>query len=130
VGINFRIPIFNLSQNARAAAADAEALKAEADAQAVRDRVAADAVRAQHTIHQLQAFTKVTRLEYELAQANIDAVQLQIQNGHANAHDQELARADIANRQVTLLQSQFEFLSAQLQLLRQTGQLHEWALGK
>jgi hypothetical protein len=31
---------------------------------------------------------------------------------------------------VTLLQSQFEFLSAQLQLLRQTGQLHEWALGK
>lgn len=130
LGINLRIPIFNLSQNARAAAADAEALKAEADAQAVRDRVAADTVRAQHTIRQLQAFTKVSRLEYELAQANIDAVQLQIQNGHANAHDQELARADIANRRVTLLQSQFEFLSAQLQLLRQTGQLHEWALGK
>ncbi len=63
-------------------------------------------------------------------QANIDAVELQVQNGHANAHDQELARADVANRQVTLLQSQFEYLRAQLQLLRQTGELHGWALGK
>ena len=54
-GINLRIPLLNLAQNALAAAADAEALHAEADAQAVRDQVAADAVRAQHTIHQLQA---------------------------------------------------------------------------
>ena len=55
---------------------------------------------------------------------------LQVQNGHANARDQEMARADIANRQVVLLQSQFEYLRAQLQLLRQTGELHGWALGK
>ena len=129
-GINLRIPILNLAQNALAAAADAEALHTEADAQAVRDQVAADAVRAQHTIHQLQASAKVSRLEYEVAQANIDAVELQVQNGHANAHDQELARADVADRRVTLLQSQFEYLRAQLQLLRQTGELHGWALGK
>jgi outer membrane protein TolC len=128
-GINLRIPIFNLSQNARAAAADADAMHAEADAQTVRDQVATDAVRAQHTIHQLEAFTKVSRLEYEVAQANIDAVQLDIQNGRANAHDQELARADVANRQVALLQSQFEYLRAELQLLRQTGELHAWAMG-
>jgi outer membrane protein TolC len=127
--VNIRIPILNLSQNARAAAADAEAMRAEADAQILRDQVAAEAVRAQHTIHQLEAFTKVSRLEYEVAQANIDAVQLQVQNGHANARDQEMARADIANRQVILLQSQFEYLRAQLQLLRQTGELHDWALG-
>ncbi len=128
-GINLRVPIFNLSQNARAAAADAEAMRAEADAQAVRDQVATDAVRAQHAIRQLEAFTTVSRLEYEVAEANIDAVQLQVQNGKANAHDQEVARADIANRQVTLLQSQFEYLRAQLQLLRQTGELHGWARG-
>jgi outer membrane protein TolC len=128
-GINLRVPIFNLSQNARAAAADAEALHAEADAQAVRDQVATDAVRAQHTIRQLEAFAKVSRLEYEVAQANIDNVQLEVQNGKANAHDQELAHADVANRQVALLLSQFEYLRAQLQLLRQTGELHGWALG-
>jgi outer membrane protein TolC len=128
-GISLRFPIFNLAQNARAAAADAEALHAESDAQATRDQVATDAVKAQHTIRQLEAATKVTRLEYEVAQANIDAVQLQIQNGHASARDQELARADVANQQVALLQSQFEYVRAQLQLLRQTGELHEWALG-
>jgi outer membrane protein TolC len=128
-GINLRIPLLNLAQNARAAAADAEAIHAEADAQAVRDQVAADAVRAQHTIRQLQAQTKVSRLEFEVAQANVDAVRLQIQDGHANVRDQELAEADIVNRQLLLLQSQFEYLRAQLQLLRQTGELHGWALG-
>jgi outer membrane protein TolC len=126
---NVRIPILNLSQNARSAAADAEAMRAEADAQILRDQVAAEAVRAQHAIHQLEAFTKVSRLEYEVAQANIDAVQLMVQNGHANARDQEMARADIANHQVILLQSQFEYLRAQLQLMRQIGELHSWALG-
>jgi outer membrane protein TolC len=128
-GLNLRIPIFNLSQNARAAAADAEAMHAEADAQAVRDQVASDAVRWQHAIHQLEAATKVSRLEFEVAQANIDAVQLDVQNGKANARDQELANADVANRQVLFLQSQFEYFRAQLQLLRQTGELHGWALG-
>jgi len=130
VGVNLRIPIFNLAQNARAAAADAEALHAEADAQNVRDQVATDAVRAQHAIRQLQASAKVSRLEYAVAQANVDAVQLQVQSGHANAHDQELARAEIANRQLLVLQSQFEYIRAQLQLLRQTGELQGWALGK
>ena len=129
VGINLRVPIFNLSQNARAAAADAEAIRAEADAQTARDQVATAAVRAQHTIRQLEAAAKVSRLEYEVAEANVDAVQLQVQNGHANARDQALARADIASRRVALLQSQFEYLRAQLQLLRQTGELTGWALG-
>jgi len=128
-GISLRFPILNLAQNARAAAADADALHAEADAQIARDQVAADAVKAQHTIRQLEASTKVTRLEYEVAQANIDAVQLQVQNGHASSREQELARADVANRQVALLLSQFEYIRAQLQLLRQTGELHAWALG-
>jgi outer membrane protein TolC len=128
-GLNLRVPLFDLGQNARAAAADAEALKIEADAQAVRDQVATEAVRAQHAIRQLEAFTKVSRLEFEVAQANVDAVQLQVQNGKANTRDQELARADIAYRQVLLLQSQFEYFRAQLQLLRQTGELRGWALG-
>lgn len=128
-GIGLRIPVFNLAQNARAAAADADALHAESDAQLARDKVATDAVKAQHTLRQLEASSKVTRLEYEVAQANIDAVQLQLERGQANAHDQELARADVANRQVALLESQFEYIKAQLQLLRQTGELHTWALG-
>lgn len=128
-GMNLRVPIFDLGQTARAAAADAEAIHVEADAQAVRDQVATEAVRAQHAIRQLEASAKVSRLEYEVAQANIDAVQLQVQNGKADARDQAMARADVALHQVTLLQSQFEYLRAQLQLLRQIGELQGWALG-
>jgi outer membrane protein TolC len=126
---SMRIPLFNLSQNARAAAADAEALRAAAEAQNIRDQVAADAIRAQHAVRQLEAAAKVSHLEYEVAEANIGEVQLQLQNGKANAHDQELARADLAGQQVSLLQNQFEFFRAQLQLLRQIGELRTWALG-
>jgi outer membrane protein TolC len=129
-GMNFRVPILDMAQTAVAAVADAEALHAEADAQTARDKVAGDAVRAQHTLHQLEASARVSQLEFEVAQANIDAIKLQVEQGHASARDQELARADVANRQVLLLQSQFEYLRAQLQLLRQTGELHGWALGK
>ncbi len=129
-GMNFRVPILDFAQNAAAAAADAEALHAEAEAQTARDQVATDAVRAQHTLHQLEATARVSRLELEVAQANIDDVKLQVEEGHASARDQELARADVANRQVLLLQSQFEFMRSQLQLLRQTGELHGWALGQ
>ena len=128
-GLNFRIPLFNLSQNALAAAADAEALKAEAEAQILRDQVAGDAVRAQHTVRHLEATARVSRLEYEVAQANIDAVKRQSEEGHAGAREQEMARADIAARQLLLLESQFDFLRAQLQLLRQLGGLHQWAMG-
>ncbi len=42
----------------------------------------------------------------------------------------EMAHAAVAAHQVTQLQSQYEFLRAQLQLLRQTGDLRSWALGK
>lgn len=128
-GLNFRIPVFNLAQNALAAAADAEAIKAEAEAQNARDQVAADAANARNTVRHLEAVARVSRLELEVAQANIDAVKLETEQGHASARDQELARADIANRQVLLLESQFEYLRAQLQLLRQIGNLHQWALG-
>lgn len=129
-GLNIRIPVMNLSQNARAAAADAEALRAEAEARLLRDKVAAEVVRAQHTVSQLQSAAKVSRLEYEVAQAEIDAVELQVQNGQANAHDMEMAHAAVAAHHVSQLQSQYEFLRAQLQLLRQTGDLRSWALGK
>jgi outer membrane protein TolC len=129
-GFNFRIPVFNYAQSAEAAAADAQARKAEADAQTLRDQVANNAVEADHRVLQLQAQARVSRLEYEVAQANIDAVKLQIEQGHASVRDEEMARADVANEQVLLLESQFNYLRAQLQLLRQTGGLDQWALSK
>ena len=129
-GLNFRIPIINLQQNAIAAEADAEAQKAEAEAQTLRSQVAAEAVRAQHTVRHLEAAARVSRLEYEVAQANIDAVKLQTEQGQAGAREQEMAQADVAARQLLLIESQFDYLRAQLQLLRQLGGMQQWALGK
>jgi outer membrane protein TolC len=129
-GLNIRIPLFNLQQSALAAAADAEALKAEADAETLRTQVAAEAVRARHTVRRLEATARVSRLEYEVAQANVETVKLQTEQGQAGAREEELARADIAARQLLLLETEFDYLRAQLQLLRQLGSLQQWAMGK
>ena len=94
-------------------------------------KVAADAVRAQHTIRQLQASTKVARLEYEVAQANIDAVQLQVQNGHANAQRSGVGPCAMSPTvRCSCCRASSSIIRAQLQLLRQTGELHGWALGE
>jgi outer membrane protein TolC len=129
-GVNIRIPLFNMAQNATAAAAYAVAMKADAEAQTAREEAAAEVVRTQHSLLRLEAAARVARLEIDVAQANIDAVQLEIEQGAATPRDEEMARAAVASRQVQLLESQFDYLSAQVRLLRQTGELRSWALGQ
>ena len=129
--MNLRVPIFDLAQNAVAAAADAEALHAEADAQTARDKVAADAVRAQHTLRQLEASARVSRLEYR-SRPGQHRRRASCRSSRATptpAMRRWPAPMSPTGRSL-LLQSQFEYLRAQLQLLRQTGELHGWALGK
>jgi len=129
-GVNIRIPLFNMEHNPAAAAAYAVAMKADAEAQTAREEAAAEMVRTQHSLLRLEAAARVARLEIDVAQANIDAVQLEIEQGVATPRDEEMARAAVASRQVQLLESQFDYLSAQVQLLRQTGELRNWALGR
>jgi len=129
-GLNIRIPLFNMEQNSAAAAAYAVAMKADAEAQTAREEAAAEVVRTQHSLLRLEAAARVARLEIDVAQANIDAVQLEIEQGVATPRDEEMARAAVASRQVQLLESQFDYVSAQVQLLRQTGELRSWALGQ
>jgi len=130
VGVSIRFPILNFSQRARAQAADADALKASKQAEAAKNQVSEQTLRLQRSVAQLQAARDVAELEAEIAQKTLTGVQTRMDAGTANLHDLDDARSQVSERLITLQDVKFELQRAQLGLLRSTGDLEKWALGK
>jgi outer membrane protein TolC len=130
VGISIRFPFLNFSQRARAQAADADALKASKQAEAAKNQVSEETLRLQRAATQFEAARDVAQLESEIAQKNLSAVQTRMDAGSANLHDLDDARAQLSERLITLQDVTFELERAQLGLLRSTGELERWALGR
>jgi outer membrane protein TolC len=126
IGAVIRFPIFNPAQNARAQAADAEALRAKKEAEAVKGQVASDALKLQRTVEQLQASRDVAKLEYDLAAAESRGALTRVSAGQATLRDQENAKLAEQQKYSAYLDAQFELDRAQMQLLRQTGQIESW----
>jgi len=75
----------------------------------------------------LQAAQDVSQLEYELAQSNVNAVEIRMNSGTAGLHDEADARTDLAEKFNALEDSKFQLLRARIGLLRATGDLDSWA---
>jgi outer membrane protein TolC len=127
-GASIRFSFLNAPQRAKAAAADAEALRAEKQAQAAREQVSNDTLKLQRTVQQLSAAADVAQLEYELAAGDVEAIQVKLQAGSATIKDQESARIEASDKQAALFDIAFELDRVRLQLLRATGDLEKWAL--
>ena len=130
IGVSIRFNFLNFSQRARAEAADADALKASKQAQAAKEKVSENTLRLQRTVVQLQAAREVAQLEYELADKNLTSTQTRLDAGTANLHDLEDARTQLSERFMTLQDVTFDLQRAQLGVMRSTGDLEHWALGR
>jgi len=128
IGVAIRFPVFNLSQRARAAAADAEAVQAQHQAEDARNKISNETRKLQHEITQLAAAQEVARLEYQLARANVDTVQTKVQTGTATLRDESDARLAEGQKYSAYLDASYQLEQAQMQLLRSTGELEKWAL--
>ncbi len=140
-GVAIRFPFLNFPQRAVAQAADADAVKAQRQVQDAKDKVSTDTLKLARSIEQLAAAAEVARLDYELAQAQAEAVQTRIQAqapGAAAApgqpaapapgpQDLQAARIAASDKYGTYLDTMFELQKAKLQLLRATGKLEDWA---
>src|SRR6266496_887217 len=123
LGVSIRFPFLNLSQHARAQAADASAIHSKADATAARNRVSDQTLRLQRSVQQLSAAQEVARLEYQIAQSNVDALQVRVDAGSASLHDMDDARNQNNERYHALQSADFELERAKIGLLRATGEL-------
>jgi outer membrane protein len=127
-GVAIRFPFFNPMQRAAADAAKADAAKSRKEAQTVKDQVSTDTLKLQRSVEQLAAAREVAQLEHQLAQSDIEATQAKIESGAATLKDEENARVAEHERYTAYLNSSFELDRAQIQLMRQIGQLETWAL--
>jgi outer membrane protein len=131
VGVAIRFPFLSPSQHARAAAADAEALRAKGDAKAARNQVSEETLKLQRSVEQLAALQQVSQLEYEVAQANVSALQVRLDAGTASFHDVEDARNQATERFNALQDANFQVERARIALLQATGELESWVgIGK
>lgn len=130
VGVSIRFPIFNAAQRSHAQAADAEALKASKQAEAARNQVSEETLRLQRSVAQMQAAHDVAQLEYEIAEKTLAAVHTRMDAGTANLHDLDDAQSQVSERLIALQDVAFELERAELGLMRSTGDLEKWALGR
>src|ERR1700704_4230890 len=128
-GVAIRFPFFNPVQRAAAEAAKADAAKSRKEAQGVKEQVSTETLRLQRTVDQLAAAREVAQLEHQLAQSDIESAHAKIESGAASIKEEENARVAEHQRYTAYLNSSFELDRAQIQLMRQIGQLETWALG-
>jgi outer membrane protein TolC len=103
-------------------------MKAQKQATALREQLSNETLRLQRTIDQLSAARDVAQLEFELAQAESEAVEPRIQAGNATIKDEVNAHIQADDKQSALFDAQFELDRARLQLLRNIGGLEGWAM--
>ena len=130
IGVAIRFPFFNAAQRSRAEEADAEARKAKSQANAARNQVSEETLRLQRSVTQLRAAHDVAELEYEIARQSVEAVQTRMNSGTANLHDLDNALTQASERFIALQDVTFELERSQVSLLRATGDLENWALGR
>ena len=126
LGVVIRFPFLNFAQDARAAAADAEALRAKKEAEAAKGQVASETLKLQRTVEQLAAARDVAKFEYQLASSDASAAKTRVEAGQATVRDQENARLAEQQKYSAFLDAQFELERAQMTLMRQTGEIEKW----
>ncbi len=127
-GMNVRFPIFNSVQKAKAEQARADAMMAQKQADLTKDQVREEALKLQRSLRQRSAARDVAKLEWEVSQGELDAVKARVQTGNANTRDEQNAELDSDDKHAAYLDAEFELSRAELELLRMTGELENWAI--
>ncbi len=127
-GLNMKFPFLNFVQKAHAQQADADAMIAHKKVDMTKDQVGEDALKVQRSIRQLQAARDVAKLDWQVSQGELDAVGARVQSGAATPRDQQNAQLDMNDKYAAYLDAEYELAKAELQLLRITGELENWAI--
>jgi outer membrane protein TolC len=133
IGVQIQIPIADMLHRAKARESAAEAAHAEHEADLARDQFLEGRQKAQHSTAELSARAEIASLDQQLAQQQLDVLMVQLTSGTGNASGPQMTPKDeatsrIAEREkfLTVLDAKFQMQQAQINLLRQTGDLEAW----
>ena len=131
-GVQISIPLFDRVRKAKARESAADASHAYHDAEALQASTRETASRLSRSLAELRAHTEVAALSQRLAQQQLDILVAQLNapalEGHAQLTPKDEQNARIAEREkhLAVLDAEYQLRQAEINLLRQTGQLENW----
>jgi outer membrane protein TolC len=133
IGMQMTWPLFDRVRKAKADVSEAEAGRTEHEADLARNLAMEGQQKLRRTIDELSAQQDVAALDRDLAQEQLDAITVQLTSGSGNPSATpttpvtELnARIAAGQKSLDLLDANYQFRQAQLNLLRATGGLEAW----
>jgi outer membrane protein TolC len=133
IGVDIRLPIFDRVQRAKAHESAADAVRAQHEADAARDQFFEGRLKLRHVTAELAARTEVAVLDQQLAQQQLAVMEVQLTSGTGNPSgppmtpkDEQLSRIAERDKFLAVLDAEFQVRQAQINLMRQTGELEPW----
>lgn len=127
-GLVVKFPFFDTAQRARAAQAKADFIRASREAEQSKDKISLETLRLQRSVQELQAAVDVTQLEYQLAQSELEVTETRLQSQVGTLREEQDARTKVEQSYDSLMDANLTLQKAKVQLLRNTGELEQWAL--
>jgi len=130
-GVQINIPILDRLRRSKALEATADATHALHEAEFAQFNVIDAQSKLSHNIEVLQAQTEVAGLEQQLAQQQLEIVQLQLKSANASPQpmtpkDEQNARLAEREKYLAVIDNSFQLHQAEVSLLRQSGRLEDW----
>jgi len=133
-GLQITFPLFDAARRAKARESAADAKAARAQAQQTRITLSEQDLVARRTILELQADQRVADLQSQLAQEQLKTIDSQLANGSGSPNAAPIspvtaqkAHIDEREKYEDLLDTNFSLMKVELNLLRMTGQIDDWA---
>lgn len=133
IGVQITLPVFDVGQRAKARESAADAVHAQHEADLAKDQFLEGRQKALHATAELAARAEVASLDQQLAQQQLAVMQVQLRAGNGSSSAPQMTPKDeqtsrIAEREkfLTVLDTNFEMRKAEIDLLRQNGQLEDW----
>lgn len=123
VGVQIQIPIFSAHTSAAAALAHSQFNEADLELASDKRAVRIGAEQKVRTLREMDAGTEVAQLDLQLAQQQLQDVQVKFNQGRATLRDLEQARVLENEKWLAFLDANLSREKAQLDLLQATGQL-------
>jgi len=132
-GIQMTLPFLDKARTDKARQTAAEAAHAMHDAQNAELDALDGQSKLRHSIEELKAQAEVADLQRDYAQQQLEVLQQQLQSGNGNPNapqmtpkDEQKARIDERDKYLAVLDAGYQLHQAEVQLLRQMGQLVTW----
>jgi outer membrane protein TolC len=132
IGVQIQLPMLDRVHQDKARESLADSRHATQDAISVRNQVLESRLKLRHATSELSARAELASIDREIAQNQLDVLTLQLKSATGGTSpqmtpkDEQNARIQERQKFIDLLDANFQLHQAQINLLRQNGQLEDW----